>query len=38
VIETPKLEPRIMRGELSDYEWTGHQTDAAEQNRVGFGV
>jgi transposase len=22
VIEAPKLEPRIMRDELSDYEWT----------------
>jgi hypothetical protein len=22
VVQTPKLEPRIMRYELSDYEWT----------------
>jgi hypothetical protein len=26
----PKLEPRIMRYELSDYEWAAHQAAAPE--------
>jgi hypothetical protein len=30
VIQAPKLEPRIMRYELSDYEWTAIKADAAE--------
>jgi len=31
VIQAPKPEPRIMRYELSDYEWTVIKADAAEQ-------
>ena len=31
VIQASKPEPRIMRCEFSDYEWSRHQADAAEQ-------
>jgi hypothetical protein len=31
VIQAPKPEPRIMRYELTDHDWGGHQADAAEQ-------
>ena len=27
-----------MRNELSDYDWTAHQPDAAEKNRMGSGA
>ncbi len=37
VIQAPKLEPRIMRYELSDYEWTAIKP-MLPNSRAAFGV
>jgi hypothetical protein len=37
VIQAPKLEPRIMRYELNDYEWTAINR-CCRTSRVAFGV
>jgi hypothetical protein len=38
VIQAPKLEPRIMRYELSDYEWTAIKPMLPNKPRAACGV